>query len=29
MHGNVMDAMAQAIEQSHTIIICMSEHYRK
>ena len=29
MHGNVMDAMAQAIEQSHTIIICMSEEYRK
>ncbi|CAF4193748.1 unnamed protein product, partial [Rotaria sordida] len=29
MHGNVMDAMAQGIEQSHTIIICMSEHYRK
>ncbi|CAF0953160.1 unnamed protein product [Rotaria sordida] len=29
MHGNVMDAMAQAIEQSHTIIICMSEQYRK
>ncbi len=29
MHGNVMDAMAQAIEQSHTIIICMSEDYRK
>ena len=29
MHGNVMDAMAQAIEQSHTVIICMSEEYRK
>ncbi|CAF1547002.1 unnamed protein product, partial [Rotaria sordida] len=29
MHGNVMDAMAQAIEQSHTIIICMSEQYQK
>jgi hypothetical protein len=29
MHGNVMDAMAQAIERSHTIIICMSEEYRK
>ena len=29
MHGNVMDAMAQAIEQSHTIIICLSEDYRK
>jgi hypothetical protein len=29
MHGNVMDAMAQAIECSHTIIICMSEEYRK
>jgi hypothetical protein len=28
MHGNVMDAMAQAIEQSHIIIICMSEQYR-
>jgi hypothetical protein len=28
MHGNVMDAMAQAIEQSHIIIICMSEEYR-
>ncbi|CAF3422579.1 unnamed protein product, partial [Rotaria sp. Silwood2] len=24
MHGNIMDAMAQAIERSHTIIICMS-----
>jgi hypothetical protein len=29
MHGNVMDAMAQAIERSHIIIICMSEEYRK
>jgi hypothetical protein len=29
MHGNVMDAMAQAIERSDTIIICMSEQYRK
>ncbi|CAF3842821.1 unnamed protein product [Rotaria sordida] len=29
MHGNVMDAMAQAIEQSRIIIICMSEHYRR
>jgi hypothetical protein len=29
MHGNIMDAMAQAIEQSYTIIICMSEEYRK
>ena len=29
MHGNVMDAMAQAIELSHTVIICMSEEYRK
>ncbi|CAF3937458.1 unnamed protein product [Rotaria sordida] len=29
MHGNVMDAMAQAIEQSHAIIICMSEHYQR
>ncbi|CAF2089450.1 unnamed protein product [Rotaria magnacalcarata] len=29
MHGNVMDAMAQAIEQSNTVIICMSEQYRK
>ena len=28
MHGNVMEAMAQAIEQSKTVIICMSEHYR-
>jgi hypothetical protein len=29
MHGNVMDAMAQAIEQSQIVIICMSEDYRK
>jgi hypothetical protein len=29
MHGNVMDSMAQAIEQSTTIIICMSEQYRR
>ncbi|CAF2653387.1 unnamed protein product [Rotaria sp. Silwood2] len=29
MHGNVMDAMAQAIERSTTIIICMSEQYRR
>ncbi|CAF0835367.1 unnamed protein product [Adineta ricciae] len=29
MHGNVMDAMAQAIDRSQTIIICMSEEYRK
>jgi hypothetical protein len=29
MHGNVMDAMAEAIERSHTIIICMSEQYRR
>ncbi len=29
MHGNVMDAMAHAIEQSPTVIICMSEDYRK
>ena len=29
MHGNIMDAMAKAIEQSHTVIICMSEKYRK
>ena len=28
MHGNVMDAMAQAIERSHIVIICMSEEYR-
>jgi len=29
MHGNVMDAMAQAIERSQTVIICMSEQYRR
>jgi len=29
MHGNIMDAMAQAIECSQTVIICMSEEYRK
>jgi hypothetical protein len=29
MHGNVMDAMADAIEHSETIIICMSEQYRR
>ena len=29
MHGNVMDAMAQAIERSQTIIICVSEQYRR
>ncbi len=29
IHGNVMDAMAQAIDRSHTIIICMSEQYRR
>jgi hypothetical protein len=29
MHGNVMDTMAQAIDQSHTIIICISEQYRR
>ena len=29
MHGNVMDSMAQAIESSPTVIICMSEEYRK
>ena len=29
MHGNVMDAMAQAIEHSRAILICMSEQYRK
>ncbi|CAF3524144.1 unnamed protein product [Rotaria socialis] len=29
IHGNVMDAMAQAIEQSNVIIICMSEQYRR
>lgn len=29
IHGNVMDAMAQAIEQSQMILICMSEQYRR
>ncbi len=29
LHGNIMDAMAQAIERSHIVIICMSEEYRK
>lgn len=29
MRGNVMDAMANAIDRSRTIILCMSEHYRK
>ena len=29
MHGNVLDAMAHAIERSHTIIICISEHYQR
>ena len=29
MHGNVMDSMAQAIESSPTVVICMSEEYRK
>ncbi|CAF4132000.1 unnamed protein product [Adineta steineri] len=29
MHGNVMDAMAQAIDRSEIIIICMSEQYRQ
>ncbi|CAF2670859.1 unnamed protein product [Rotaria sp. Silwood2] len=29
MHGNVMDAMVEAIEQSRTIMICMSEQYRR
>ncbi|CAF1664045.1 unnamed protein product [Adineta ricciae] len=29
MHGNVMDAMAEAIDRSRTIVICMSEDYRK
>jgi hypothetical protein len=29
MHGNVIDAMANAIERSRIIIICMSEHYRR
>ncbi|CAF3816406.1 unnamed protein product [Rotaria sp. Silwood1] len=29
IHGNVMDAMAEAIEQSNTVLICMSEEYRR
>jgi hypothetical protein len=29
MHGNVMDAMAQAIERSNTILVCMSDKYRR
>ncbi|UJR26405.1 hypothetical protein I4U23_007737 [Adineta vaga] len=29
LHGNVMDAMAQAIERSNKIVICMSEEYRR
>jgi hypothetical protein len=29
IHGNVMDAMAQAIEHSQMIIICMSEQYHR
>ncbi|CAF0835330.1 unnamed protein product [Adineta ricciae] len=29
MHGNIMDAMAEAIDRSRTVIICMSEEYRK
>ena len=29
MHGNVMDAMAHAIEHSQMVIICMSEEYRR
>ncbi|CAM4807500.1 unnamed protein product [Rotaria magnacalcarata] len=29
IHGNVMDAMAQAIERSNIIIVCMSEQYRR
>ncbi|CAF3358013.1 unnamed protein product [Rotaria sp. Silwood1] len=29
IHGNVMDAMAQAIEKSNIILICMSEQYRR
>ncbi|CAF1048086.1 unnamed protein product [Adineta steineri] len=29
MHGNIMDAMAQAIEHSNVILICMSEQYRR
>ncbi len=29
MHGNVMDSMAQAIERSNTMLICMSDKYRR
>ena len=29
MHGNIMDAMAQGIEQSQMILICTSEQYRR
>ena len=29
MHGNMMDAMAQGIEQSQTILLCISEEYRR
>ncbi|CAF0992755.1 unnamed protein product [Rotaria sordida] len=29
IHGNVIDAIAQAIEQSNIILICMSEQYRR
>ena len=29
MHGNAKGAMAHAIKQSKTVIICMSEHYQK
>ncbi len=29
MHGNVMDSMAQAIERSNTILVCMSDKYRR
>ncbi|CAF1947057.1 unnamed protein product [Rotaria magnacalcarata] len=29
MYGNFVDAMAEAIEQSQTILICMSEQYRR
>jgi hypothetical protein len=29
IHGNIMDAMAHAIERSQAVIICMSEQYRR
>lgn len=29
MHGNMMDAMADAIEQSAAVVVCMSEPYRR